>query len=242
MKAVILAGGRGTRGKPYTEYIHKAMTPLHGRPLIEYIIEYLEKNGITEIIVITDLAGLGGQIRDRLGHITSPRLTFVQDSSSGTGGDLRYVASIIEDDFVLWFADNMCAADIVAMAAHQKETGSLACIATRKKRREETGFASVRDGLIERFHEKPTVDLPMSECLGIYIISKKILDMIVGKEGPLNLSYDILESLSESGRVSALDIGDRIWLDIDSPVTAERYGAMLDTIIEQMGLASSSQS
>ena len=51
MKAVILAGGKGTRGKPYTEYFPKAMTPINGKPLIDYVVRYLKSfKFIKEII------------------------------------------------------------------------------------------------------------------------------------------------------------------------------------------------
>jgi len=55
VKAVILAGGKGTRGKPYTEYFPKAMTPIKGKPLIDYVIRYLKSfDIIKEIIIISD--------------------------------------------------------------------------------------------------------------------------------------------------------------------------------------------
>jgi len=65
VKAVILAGGRGTRGKPYTEYFPKAMTPINDKPLIDYIVKYLNSfDFIKEIIIISDYTGLGGQIKN----------------------------------------------------------------------------------------------------------------------------------------------------------------------------------
>ena len=63
MKAVILAGGKGTRAKPYSEFFPKAMTPIGGKPLIDYIVRYLSKiTEIDEIIIISDFKSLGGQI------------------------------------------------------------------------------------------------------------------------------------------------------------------------------------
>ena len=54
MKAIILAGGKGTRGKPYTEYFPKAMTPIKGKPLIDYVLKYLKSfSFIDEVIIIT---------------------------------------------------------------------------------------------------------------------------------------------------------------------------------------------
>ena len=62
MKAVILAGGKGTRGKPYTEYFPKAMTPINGKPMIDYIVKYLKSfSFVDEVIIISDYNGLGGQ-------------------------------------------------------------------------------------------------------------------------------------------------------------------------------------
>ena len=59
MKAVILAGGKGTRGKPYTDYFPKAMTPINGKPLIDYIVKYLKSQKIIdEIIIIADFEGI----------------------------------------------------------------------------------------------------------------------------------------------------------------------------------------
>ena len=52
MKAVILAGGKGTRGKPFTEYFSKAMIPVNGKPLIEYVVKYIASSSIVNEIII----------------------------------------------------------------------------------------------------------------------------------------------------------------------------------------------
>ena len=90
MKAIFLAGGKGTRGKPYTEYFPKAMTPINGKPMIDYVVRYLNSfNFIKEIIIISDFNGLGGQIKNYYG--IQKKIKFVQDSQSGTGGDLLHI-------------------------------------------------------------------------------------------------------------------------------------------------------
>ena len=116
MKAIILAGGKGTRGKPYTEYFPKAMTPINGKPLIDYVVSYLKSfNFIKEIIIISDYEGLGGQIKNYYGD--QKNIKFVQDSQSGTGGDLLHIEKELknESQFLLWFVDNLCAIDIKKM-------------------------------------------------------------------------------------------------------------------------------
>ena len=119
MKAVILAGGKGTRGKPYTEYFPKAMTPINEKPLIDYIVRYLNSfNFVKEIIIISDFNGLGGQIKNYYQNSkVGKKISFVQDSQSGTGGDLLHVGKKLDDasEFILWFVDNLCAIDLKKM-------------------------------------------------------------------------------------------------------------------------------
>ena len=94
MKAVILAGGKGTRGKPYTEYFPKAMMPINGKPMIDYIVRYLESQKIiNEIIIISDFNGLGGQIKHHYDN-SKKKISFIQDSQSGTGGDLLHIQKL----------------------------------------------------------------------------------------------------------------------------------------------------
>ena len=240
MKAVVLAGGKGTRGKPYTDFFPKAMIPINGKPAISYVINFLKSSkAIDEIIILTDLKGLGGQVQNYIQNNSGKKISFVQDSQSGTGGDLLHLVSKLkgESEFLLWFADNLCKIDISKMKKQFKKKQSLACVLTRSKRKEETGFAIVNDGIITEFREKPEMKLQMSECLGIYILSTKILSNIKKKARikQVNLSFDILEELSKKGRVSAFDIGKNSWIDAESPVVLERNEKLVQKIIKQMG-------
>ena len=242
MKAVILAGGRGTRGKPYTEYFPKAMTPIGGKPLIDYIVEYLNSfSFIKEIIIISNYDGLGGQIKSYYEHIHyEKKIKFVQDSESGTGGDLLHIQKDLkgESEFVLWFVDNLCAIDLKKMREVFRDKKSIACIATRTKRKEETGFAEVKDGIITEFKEKPVMKMQLSECLGIYMLSTDILKKIKAKSSQkqINLSFDVLQPLSKEKKISAFDIEDKEWIDAESPTVLERNEKIVMKIIKQMGL------
>ena len=239
MKAVILAGGKGTRGRPYTEYFPKAMTPINGRPIIDYIVKYLKSTKIIkEIIIVADFEGLGGQIKNYLEG--QKGIIFVQDSQRGTGGDLLHLEKNLKNDteFLLWFVDNLCAINVKEMKNMFRKKKSNACIATRTNRKEETGFAEVRDGIITEFKEKPVINLGLSECLGIYLLGKDILKRIKTrqKQKEINLSYDILQPLSKEGKISAYDIGDKEWIDAESPMILERNEKIVKKIIKQMGL------
>ena len=239
MKAVILAGGKGTRGKPYTEFFPKAMSPINNKPLIDYVVKYLKSfSFIKEIIIISDFNGLGGQIKNY--YENQKNIIFVQDSQSGTGGDLLHIERKLknESEFLLWFVDNLCAVDVKKMKEIFKKKKSSACIATRTKRKEETGFAIVKDGIVKEFKEKPIMELQLSECLGIYMLGSDIIKRIKKKQKQkeINLSYDILQELSKEGKISAFDIGDKEWIDAESPMVLERNEKTVKKIIKQMGL------
>ena len=238
MKAIILAGGKGTRGKPYTEFFPKAMSPIDDKPLIDYVVKYLKSfNFIKEVIIVSDFNGLGGQIKNYFGN--QKNISFVQDSQSGTGGDLLHIEKNLkgESEFLLWFVDNLCAVDIKKMRAIFKENKSSATIATRTKRKEETGFAIVENGIIKEFKEKPIMKLQLSECLGIYMLGPDIIKKIKKlKKKEINLSFDILQQLSKEGKISAFDVGDSEWIDAESPMVLERNQKTVKKIIKQMGL------
>jgi len=240
LKAVILAGGQGIRGKPFTDYFPKAMVPIEGKPLIDLIVQYLSSFGfIEEIIILADFTGLGGQIKNYFENRVmthKKRLVFIQDSNSGTGGDLVHITNRLKNsEFLLWFVDNLVAIDLTKMYRFYKKKKNLACIATRRYRKEETGYAIVKDGLVVEFKEKPLIKMQMAECLGVYILHTKIIQVIKSKkEKHVNLSFDVLQELSLKKMISAFDIGKTPWIDVDSPVKIERNHALVKQIIKKM--------
>lgn len=236
MKAVVMAGGQGTRARPITHYLPKAMIPVRDRPLIEHITDHLEASGaISEIVIVADVAGLGAQISHHYSGHTGKRIAVVQDSGSGTGGDILHAGMEGESEFLLWFSDNLCALDVSDMVRRHASAGAAACVATRSRRSEETGFAQVQDGMVVKFMEKPILELPYQECLGIYVLSGMVLEMIRRRGGSVNLSYDILQNLPGESGISAYDIGDIPWVDVESPAALLRNAAAVDSVISQMG-------
>ena len=236
-----MAGGQGARGKPFTDYFPKAMIPIEGKPLIDHIVSYVSSFGfIDEIIILADYNGIGSQIKGYFeNRATKKKIRFIQDSQSGTGGDLVHLTNLLgkNSEFLLWFSDNLTPIDLGKMFKFYKQKKSIACIATRRYRKEETGFAVVKDGLILGFKEKPVIKLQMAECLGIYILATKILKLIKSKQKTqrnINLSYDILQGLSKSKTISAFDIEKTPWIDIESPTKIERNQEFVKGIIKKM--------
>jgi mannose-1-phosphate guanylyltransferase len=169
LKAILLAGGYGTRGRPFTDYLPKAMIPLDGRPVIDHIIRYLAKfPEISDFIVVCEFDRFGKQIInyfDGKETLIGKSITFIQDKKNGTGGALLNIEKNVMDDdtskddeacFLVWFADNLCALKIDDMVRNfkmidsylqsrgekggKKENGVIiGMVAVRSKRFEETG-------------------------------------------------------------------------------------------------------
>ena len=237
-----MAGGRGTRGRPFTDYIPKALIPIKGKPLLAHIVKHLSSfKLVDEIIILADFHGIGKQIERYFEGRTDLRkpVRFIQDSQSGTGGDLVHLEKTLgrRGEFLLWFVDNLCPINLMDMYKFHKMKKSLATIATRRYRKEETGYAVVDNGIIREFKEKPTIKLEMAECLGIYILDTKILQTIKSKKRgkkEVNLSYDVLQSLSKKNGIGAYDIAKMPWLDVDSPTRVEREHKLVDTIVKKL--------
>lgn len=237
MKAIINAGGKGTRAWPLSVFVPKSMMPIEGKPLLEHIVNYLNKfNEITEIVIIYDESQLGEQVPNFFDGKEKYRtkLTFRKDKLRGTGGALLECVEDLqnEDDFILWFSDNLSNLDVNDMIKKFRNSGCIGCIATRRKKPEETGFVKVdNDGKILQFIEKPISDLLQPEALGIYMfkvdIIKDIQKMITNEE--INLSFDIMQKLP-SGSLLSYDIGDKVWIDIEGPTKIMRNTKLIQTV------------
>ncbi|MDO7721854.1 MAG: nucleotidyltransferase family protein, partial [Nitrosopumilus sp.] len=95
----------------------------------------------------------------------------------------------------------------------------------------------VDEGIITEFKEKPMMKLQLSECLGVYMLGKEIIERNKKKKKKqVNLSFDILQELSKEGKISAHDIEQREWIDAESPMILERNEKLVTKIIKQMGL------
>ena len=121
MKAILLAGGSGSRARPFTDYVPKAMFPLDGRPIIDYLVKYIAQfSQINEIIIVCNFDSFGKQIINYFEgkqSIMGKPIIFVEDIKNGTGGSLLKIEKYVTQDecFLVWFADNLCALKIEQM-------------------------------------------------------------------------------------------------------------------------------
>jgi len=252
LKAILLAGGSGSRARPFTDYVPKAMFPLDGRPIIDYLVKYIAQfSQINEIIIVCNFDSFGKQIINYFEgkqSIMGKPIIFVEDIKNGTGGSLLKIEKYVTQDecFLVWFADNLCALKIEQMIQkyHQVNmksgrTGSIGMVVVRKRRREETARVILDDSQIKEFMEKQRVKLEQPEALGIYLFSKRIFQYLHkrSREGfaNFNLSYDILNQITNMEELFSYDIGENIeWIDIESPTYMDRNKDIVEKILLQM--------
>ena len=229
MKAVILAGGRGTRLAPLTKTIPKPLAILGDKPILFHIIDSAQKQGIDEVIIT--LGYLGGEIEKALKNYKSDmKISFVyEDKALGTAGAVKNAVKNIKEDFFVLSGDAYFEFDLKSVFNFHKNNNAVATIVTTKvKDPREYGLVMCdENGRINRFIEKPGWSQAITDMAntGIYVLSEKSLEFIPdGQEFdfsknlfPIMLkNNNLLFSYNESGYWC--DIGD-----IDSYLQCNSY-------------------
>ncbi|MDG6220308.1 MAG: NDP-sugar synthase [Candidatus Thermoplasmatota archaeon] len=221
MKAVILAGGVGTRLKPLTDNRPKPLVLVGDKMCIEYVMSALSKAGFNKMIITT------GYMSDRLittigdgGKHDAAVLYSFEGTPAGTAGAVKKVGDYLDATFVVASGDVLADVDISALYRFHKEKKALVTIAlTRVEDPTEFGVVGLSDdGRIERFLEKPKREEAFSDLInaGIYIMEPKVLDYIPDGE-KYDFSKQVFPALLEKGeRLYGMEIPG-VWRDIGRP-------------------------
>lgn len=131
IQAIILAGGKGTRLAPLTDNCPKSIIPIHGKPMIYYVLEHLKRHGITRVAIA--VAHLGEMIIKELGNGTVFGLDIsyiIEPEPMGTGGWSQLVDwNMLDDHFLVVNSDNLFWIDVGAFLQRNKELNAVATIA-----------------------------------------------------------------------------------------------------------------
>lgn len=232
MKAVIMAGGEGTRLRPLTCDLPKPMARLCGRPVMTYLLDLLQRCGVREAAVT--MRYLPQVIREEYdGHYKDVELHFVEeDKPLGTAGSVRGAcrtcAGFEEDDILVVSGDALTDIDIEAAYAFHKRSGAAATlVVSRVEDPREYGLVDMaEDGRITGFVEKPGWAQAVTDSAntGMYILSPDILPYI-----PENTSFDFARDLFPLLLKDGLPLyayeTDSYWCDIgdlDSYVSCQK--------------------
>ena len=172
MQAVILAAGEGKRVRPLTRSRPKVMIPVANRPIIEYVIEALEKNGIREIIVVAGYRK--EQVTRYLNQFDIPIEVVVQQKQLGTAHALKCAESHITGDFLLLPGDNYIDAHSIGRIKEQKN----ALLIKEHPSPSNFGVVLLKDGYVTQIIEKPEHSPSFMVSTGIFSLTTDFFSYI----------------------------------------------------------------
>jgi mannose-1-phosphate guanylyltransferase / phosphomannomutase len=218
VKAVVMAGGEGTRLRPLTSNQPKPMVPICGKPCMEHILDLLGDKGFEDVIVT--VAFLPQAIRSYFGNGENLGLNVeysVEPSPLGTAGSVRLAAPALDDTFLVISGDALCDIDLTKIVEFHKEKGAAVTIGLKSVDNPlEFGIVVTDDdGRVERFLEKPSWGQVFSDTIntGIYVLEPEVLKH-VPTDRPYDFSKELFPLLLEMGRPIYGYVCDGYWQDI----------------------------
>ncbi len=218
-KAVLLVGGKGTRLKPLTDKIPKALLKVQGKAVTEHIFDLLKKYGIRDVILCVGY--LKEKIKDYFGDGSRFGMNIVyveEDEPLGTAGPLKLAKKYFKESFIVSNGDELKSINIPRMFRLHRRKGALGTIAlTTVEDPSHYGVARLDGSRIIEFVEKPLH--PPSNLInaGFYILEPEIIDMV--PDGFSMLEKDVFPKLAKMNRLRGFPFAGQ-WFDIG---TIERY-------------------
>jgi NDP-sugar pyrophosphorylase family protein len=222
LKAIILAGGRGKRLKPITDYVPKPLIPIKNIPIIEWQIKYLKKFGITEVIICSGYKTK--MIEDYLNNKKlGIKIAFsIENKPLGTGGAIKKAGKKIKDkSFIVINGDTITNIDLKKL---MKKENSIASIQLRTK----FGILQTEQNKIIKFDEKKEImDLWMNA--GIYHLNKETI-----KELPNigDIEKTLFPDYAKKEKLSTVKFRKSKWYSIDSFKDIEECSLVIQKIIK----------
>lgn len=219
MKAVVMAGGEGSRLRPLTSRRPKPLAPIANRPVMHHIVELLRTHGITEIVAT--LHYLADEIESYFGDGSAMGVNMhyvVEDTPLGTAGAVKMAEGRLRDGtFIIISGDAMTDLDLTSLIAAHKAAKNDATIALwRVSNPLEFGVVITDDeGQITRFMEKPSWGEVFSDTIntGIYVLEPQILDyMEAGKN--YDFSKDLFPRMLRDGKRLGGHVISDYWADV----------------------------
>jgi mannose-1-phosphate guanylyltransferase/phosphomannomutase len=180
VKAVVMAGGEGTRLRPLTSNQPKPMVPIVGKPCMEHILELLKQHDLDDVIVT--VAFLPQAIRSYFGSGDSLGMSIeysVEESPLGTAGSVRLASDRLDETFLVISGDALCDVDLTDLIRFHREKASAVTIGLKSVENPlEFGIVVTdEEGRIERFLEKPSWSQVFSDTIntGIYVMEPEVL-------------------------------------------------------------------
>ncbi|MFB4296875.1 sugar phosphate nucleotidyltransferase [Actinomadura sp. NTSP31] len=239
MKAVVMAGGEGTRLRPMTANQPKPLLPLVNRPIMEHVLRLLKRHGFSETVVTVQF--LAALIRNYFGDGEELGMSLsyaTEEVPLGTAGSVKNAEAALRDDrFLVISGDALTDIDLTDMVRFHERNGALVTIGLKRVPNPlEFGIIIVDDeGRVQRFLEKPTWGQVFSDTVntGIYVMEPEVLDHVAAGES-VDWSGDVFPKLLAEGAPLFGYVADCYWEDVG---THESYlKAQADMLSGQVGI------
>lgn len=220
MKAVIQAGGKGTRLRPYTLILPKPLMPVGNLPVIELLLKWLRRNGVREVFVTTGylghllkaLCGNGAQWDMLISYTEEPE-------PLGTVGALNLVRDALDETFLVLNGDLLTDMNLSSFIQfHRGHGGALTVGVTKKPVKVDLGVMETEGGVVCGFREKPTFSYDVS--MGIYCMEPAVLDCI-----PRGVPFgfdDLMYRMLDEKRPVHVFRHNGLWVDVGRPEDFQR--------------------
>jgi mannose-1-phosphate guanylyltransferase len=218
MQALILVGGEGTRLRPLTDTVPKSVMPLAGKPFLTFMIEWLGRHGVEEVVLACGFKA--DKVREVLGEGESPRLSYVEEPEPlGTAGAIKFAADQLGGRFLALNGDVLTDLDLTALISFHEQRGATATLGLYPVE-DATGYGLVRrgeDGEVLEFLEKPEKPGPGEINAGTYALEQPMLERVPGGR-MVSIEREVFPKLIGQG-LYALPL-QGYWMDIGTP---DRY-------------------
>jgi mannose-1-phosphate guanylyltransferase / phosphomannomutase len=219
MRAVLMAGGSGTRLRPLTCDLPKPMVPILNRPIAEHIINLLKRHQITE--VVATLHYLPDVLRDYFqdGSDFGVQMTYAveEDQPLGTAGCVKNIAELLDDTFLVISGDSITDFDLTAaIEFHKQKKSKATLILTRVPNPIEFGVVITdEESRIRRFLEKPSTSEIFSDTVntGTYILEPEVLEYLPENQES-DFSKELFPLLLEKNEPMYGYIAQGYWCDV----------------------------
>jgi mannose-1-phosphate guanylyltransferase / phosphomannomutase len=219
MKAVVMAGGEGTRLRPMTANQPKPLLPVINRPIMEHVLRLLKRHGFDETVVTVQF--LAALIRNYFGDGEELGMTLsyaTEEMPLGTAGSVKNAQAALRDGrFLVISGDALTDIDLTDMVRFHKKNGALVTIGLKRVPNPlEFGIIIVDDeGRIQRFLEKPTWGQVFSDTVntGIYVMEPEVLERVAEGES-VDWSSDVFPKLLSEGAPLYGYVADCYWEDV----------------------------
>lgn len=228
MKAVIQAGGRGTRLQPYTTVLPKPLMPVGEQPVIELLLKWLRRNGVSQVFITTGYLGHLIKAFCGDGRGLDMEIQYSDETEPlGTVGALNLVAEWLDDTFLVVNGDLITDLSLREFKRfHQRHGGPLSVATTSKAVHVDMGVIHHEGDRIVGFQEKPTLHYRVN--MGMYLMQPSVLDWIP-RGMPFGFDHLMHQFLDDGQAVHAYHHEGR-WLDIGRPEDFKQAQEFVDML------------